>query len=212
MAFTITIINGNSDPTFVGTKQLTLADLAVISPTGITTPQTPYVEWVSDTTAQLDGSVAIPAWKRSGTQYFVLPAASKVVFTVEDTCADEALFYRNMIGKFENVTITVTADPVTEYTISGLAYGSGETLNKISVGGQGTAVTTKPTGSGLDLVAGTETYASSDASIVTVDANGKITGVKAGSATVTYTAKFKITGTDSVIEASDSAKITVTAS
>lgn len=210
MAFTITIINGNSDPTFVGTKQLTLADLAVISPTGITTPQTPYVEWVSDTTARLDGAVQIPAWKRSGTQYFVLPAASKVVFTVEDTCADEALFYRNMIGKFENVTITVVTDPVTEYTIDGFKYGSGDSENKVAV--DGTASATKPSGDGLTLVNNTETYASSDASIVTVAADGTITGKKVGSATVTYTAKFKITGTDSVIEASDSVKITVTES
>ena len=208
MAFTITIINGNSDPTFVGTKQLTLADLAVISPTGITTPQTPYVEWVSDTTAQLDGAVQIPAWKRSGTQYFILPASSKVAFDVES--ADEALFYRNMIGKFENVTITVTTDPVTEYTISGLAYGSGDTLNKVAV--DGTASATAPTGTDLELVTGTATYTSSDTSIVTVAADGTITGKKAGSATVTYTAKFTIDGTDSVIEASDSVKITVTES
>ena len=208
--FTVTIINGNSDPTFVGTKQLTLADLAVISPTGITTPQTPYAEWVADTTAMLDGSVAIPAWKRSGTQYFVLPAASKVVFTVKETCADEALFYRNMIGKFANVTITVATDPVTEYTIDGLAYGSGDTLNKVAV--SGTASATAPTGTGLTLVDDTATYASSDTSIVTVAADGTITGVKAGSATVTYTAKFTITGTESVIEASDSVKITVTES
>ena len=75
-----------------------------------------------------------------------------------------------------------------------------------------TASATAPTGTGLTLVDGTATYASSDTSIVTVAADGTITGVKAGSATVTYTAKFKIDGTDSVIEASDSVKITVTAS
>ena len=196
MAFTITIINGNSDPTYAGTKQLTLADLAVISPTGITTPQTPYAEWVADTTALLDGSVAIPAWKRSGTQYFVLPAASKVVFTVEDTCADEALFYRNMIGKFENVTITVATDPVTEYKVSfdvtklTLAVGA-STGNKITA-------TVTPSG-------GTVDWASSNEDVATVD-GGTVTAVAAGTATITGTC------TQDGITASATCEVTVTAS
>lgn len=181
MAFTITIINGNSDPTFVGTKQLTLADLAVISPTGITTPQTPYVEWVSDTTAQLDGSVAIPAWKRSGTQYFVLPASSKVAFEVES--ADEALFYRNMIGKFENVTITVATDPVTDYVL---------VLKKLEL--------TDDTAT--DIIDATETTASatyacvsSDTTVATVaSTTGKVTAVADGTATITVTATWTVDG------------------
>lgn len=194
MAFTITIINGNSDPTFVGTKQLTLADLAVISPTGITTPQTPYVEWVSDTTSQLDGSVAIPAWKRSGTQYFVLPAASKVVFEVES--ADEAIFYRNMIGKFSNVTITVATDPITEYAVTfdvtelTLAVGA-SSGNKITE-------TTSPEGE-------TVTWSSSDETVATV-AGGTVTAIKAG--TTTITGKFTKDG----ITASATCEVTVTAS
>jgi hypothetical protein len=194
MAFTITIINGNSDPTFVGTKQLTLADLAVISPTGITTPQTPYVEWVSDTTAQLDGSVAIPAWKRSGTQYFVLPAASKVVFEVES--ADEAIFYRNMIGKFANVTITVATDPITEYAVKfdktklTLAVGA-SSGNKITA-------TTSPEGE-------TVTWSSSDETVATVD-GGTVTAIKAGTTTITGT--FTKDG----ITASAACEVTVTAS
>ena len=204
--YTIKITNGNSDPTFVGTKQLTLADLAVISPTGITTPQTPYVEWVSDTTSQLDGSVQIPAWKRSGTQYFILPASSAVEFTTD--VVDEAIFYKNLNGKIANVVVTVTADPVTDFKISGLAYGED---NTVSIGGAGTAVTA-PTATGLTLVANTATYQSSDTSVATVAADGKVTGVKAGTATITYTAKYTITGTSLVVTESDSVKITVTAS
>lgn len=194
MAFTITIINGNSDPTFVGTKQLTLADLAVISPTGITTPQTPYVEWVSDTTAQLDGSVAIPAWKRSGTQYFVLPAASQVVFEVES--ADEAIFYRNMIGKFANVTITIAADPITEYTVT-----FDKTKLTLAVGassGNTITATTAPSG-------GTVTWSSSDEDVATV-ANGTVTAVAAGTATITGTC------TQNGITASATCEVTVTES
>lgn len=193
MAFTITIINGNSDPTFVGTKQLTLADLAVISPTGITTPQTPYAEWVADTTAQLDGSVAIPAWKRSGTQYFVLPAASQVVFDVES--ADEAIFYRNMIGKFANVTVTVATDPITEYTVT-----FNKTKLALTVGGETGSITatTKPSG-------GTVTWSSSDEDVATV-ANGTVTAVAAGTATITGTC------TQNGITASATCEVTVTAS
>lgn len=194
MAFTITIINGNSDPTFVGTKQLTLADLAVISPTGITTPQTPYVEWVSDTTAQLDGSVAIPAWKRSGTQYFVLPAASQVVFEVES--ADEAIFYRNMIGKFANVTITIATDPITEYTVT-----FDKTKLTLAVGassGNTITATTAPSG-------GTVTWSSSDEDVATV-ANGIVTAVAAGTATITGTC------TRNGITASATCEVTVTES
>lgn len=204
--YTIKITNGNSDPTFVGTKQLTLADLAVISPTGITTPQTPYVEWVSDTTSQLDGSVQIPAWKRSGTQYFVLPASSAVEFTTN--VVDEAIFYKNLNGKIANVVVTVTADPVTDFKISGLAYGED---NTVSIGGEGTAAT-PPTATGLTIVSGTATYQSSDTSVATVAADGKVTGVKAGTATITYTAKYTITGTSLVVTESDSVKITVTES
>lgn len=193
MAFTITIINGNSDPTFVGTKQLTLADLAVISPTGITTPQTPYAEWVADTTAQLDGSVAIPAWKRSGTQYFVLPAASQVVFNVES--ADEAIFYRNMIGKFANVTVTVATDPITEYTVT-----FDKTKLALTVGGETGSITatTKPSG-------GTVTWSSSDEDVATV-ANGTVTAVAAGTAAITGTC------TQNGITASATCEVTVTAS
>ena len=181
MAFTITIINGNSDPTFVGTKQLTLADLAVISPTGITTPQTPYVEWVSDTTAQLDGSVAIPAWKRSGTQYFVLPASSKVVFTVDDDRVDAALFYRNMIGKFENVTITVATDPVTDYVL----VLTTKTLELTTKTASDSIIDADKTTTGK-----TTKCVSSVPAVATVTDAGAITAVADGTTTITVTATW----------------------
>lgn len=193
MALTITIINGNSDPTYAGTKQLTLADLAVISPTGITTPQTPYAEWVADTTAQLDGSVAIPAWKRSGTQYFVLPAASQVVFDVES--ADEAIFYRNMNGKFANVTVTVATDPITEYTVT-----FDKTKLALTVGGATGSITATTAPSG-----GTVEWSSSDGTVATV-ASGTVTAVGAGTATITGTC------TQNGITASATCEVTVTAS
>ena len=183
--FTVTIINGNSDPTFVGTKQLTLADLAVISPTGITTPHTPYAEWVADTTALLDGSVAIPAWKRSGTQYFVLPAASKVVFTVKETCVDEVLFYRNMIGKFENVTITVSADPVTDYVL----VLTTKTLELTTKTESDPIIDADKTTTGK-----TTKCVSSVPAVATVTDAGAITAVADGTTTITVTATWTVNG------------------
>lgn len=203
-AITITIINGNSDPTFVGTKTLTLADLAVISPTGITTPKTPYVEWVADSTAQLDGSIQIPAWKKL--QYFVIPAASKVSFETETP--DEAIYYAGLINKFDNITVTVSTNPITPYSIDGFAYTSAT----VAVGSESAAPSAAPTGAGLTLVADSATYSSSDESVATVATTGKVTGVKAGKTTITYTAKFTITGTSSVVTMSDSVPFTVTAS
>lgn len=180
--YTIKITNGNSNPTFVGTKQLTLADLAVISPTGITTPQTPYVEWVSDSTAQLDGSIQIPAWKRSGTQYFVLPAASFVEFKTD--IADEAIFYQGLTDKFDNIKVEVTTAAITTYSIK---FNKTKVTVTAASGDSHTAsitATTTPSGQ-------TVTWESSDTDVATVS-SGTVTGVAAGVATIT--GKFTVDG------------------
>lgn len=171
--YTIKITNGNSNPTFVGTKQLTLADLAVISPTGITTPQTPYVEWVSDSTAQLDGSIQIPAWKRSGTQYFVLPAASIVEFKTD--IADEAIFYQGLTDKFDNIKVEVTTAAITTYTVTLAVTGA-------QVGGTDVAPTATSSPAGLTNIS--MTYVSSNEEVATILDN-KVHAVKAGTVTIT---------------------------
>lgn len=189
--YTIKITNGNSDPTFVGTKQLTLADLAVISPTGITTPQTPYVEWVSDTTTQLDGSVQIPAWKRSGTQYFVLPAASIVTFTTD--IADEAIFYQGLTDKFANVKVEITTAPaITTYKVT-------LTINGVQVDAADVAPVTASSPDGLTGIK--LTYASSNEEIATIVTTGsgdeevqKVHAVKAGTVTITGTGTAVLNG------------------
>lgn len=197
--YTIKITNGNSDPTFVGTKQLTLADLAVISPTGITTPQTPYVEWVSDTTTQLDGSVQIPAWKRSGTQYFVLPAASIVTFTTD--IADEAIFYQGLTDKFANVKVEITTAPaITTYKVD-LTVGS------VTVDGTDVAPTATSNPEGLTNIS--LTYVSGNTDVATIVDN-KVHGVKAGTAVITGTGTAKLNG--ETISVGAKATATVTAS
>ena len=180
--YTIKITNGNSDPTYVGTKQLTLADLAVISPTGITTPQTPYAEWVADTTAQLDGSVQIPAWKRSGTQYFVLPAASIVEFKTD--IADEAIFYQGLTGKYENIKVEITTAAITTYTVTLTIEGVQVDENDVAP-----VAASNPAGlTSIDL-----TYASSNEEIATIVSN-KVHAVKEGTVTITGTGTAILNG------------------
>lgn len=118
--YTVTIINKNTDPTVVGEGY---KPLVVISPSGITTPQTPYDEWVADSATLLSGAVSIPAWKKL--QYFILPASSKLILVTD--VADEAIYYQEMIGKYENVEITVSTAPITTYKLT-LSY-SDVTLN-----------------------------------------------------------------------------------
>ena len=166
--YTVTIINKNTDPTVVGEGY---KPLVVISPSGITTPQTPYDEWVADSATLLSGAVSIPAWKKL--QYFILPASSKLVIMTD--IADEAVYYQEMIGKYKNVEITVSTAPITTYKL---------TFNKTvaEVEAEGTVsitATTVPEGQ-------TVTWASSDTKVATV-ANGTVTGVAAGTATITGT-------------------------
>lgn len=196
--YTIKITNGNSDPTFVGTKQLTLADLAVISPTGITTPQTPYVEWVSDTTTQLDGSVQIPAWKRSGTQYFVLPAASIVTFTTD--IADEAIFYQGLTDKFANVKVEITTKAITTYKVD-------LTVGAVTVGGADVEPTATSNPEGLTNIS--LTYVSGNTDVATIVAN-KVRGIKAGTVVITGTGTAKLNG--ETINVGAKATVTVSAS
>ena len=115
MAYTITIVNKNVNPTVVGEGYL---PLVVISPTGITTPQTPYADWVADASTLLNGSVSVPAWKKL--QYFTLPASSKLVLITD--IADEAVYYQELSGKITGVDITVESAPITVYSLA-LTYG-----------------------------------------------------------------------------------------
>ena len=192
--YTITIVNKNVNPTVVGEGY---KPLVVISPTGITTPQTPYDEWVADTATLLDGSVSIPAWKKL--QYFILPASSKLVIMTD--LADEAVYYQELAGKLTNVDITLSTDPITTYTLA-LTYG------KVVQGGSAVTPTTTATGFTLanakytidvdssvaTIVEGTgaltaEAYTTGQ--VVTVTVTGD-TGDSDGNIPVSATAKVKI--------------------
>lgn len=91
----VTITNNRSATTSVD------LDLTVISPTGITTPTTPFTEWATDMTSKDSGVVLIPTFNRL--QYIVIPTGNTASFEVEDY--REALYYQDM--KFDGVEITV---------------------------------------------------------------------------------------------------------
>lgn len=194
MAYTITIVNKNVAPVDVvgeGYKPI-----VVISPTGVTTPDTPYAEWVADNTSRLDGSVAIPAWKKL--QYFILPASSKLVLVTD--IADEAVYYQGLVGKFANVSVEFDAGsdaaPISTYALS-IAY----TDSQATVGTATAVPTVKLVTNGVEGSAFSSddmAFTISDATLATIGEDGKITA-SAGSAgksvvvTVTGTTEEGIT-------------------
>lgn len=183
--YTITIVNKNTEPTLVGDGY---KPLVVISPTGITTPTTPYDEYVADSVTVLSGAVSIPAWKKL--QYFTLPASSKLVIMTD--IADEAIYYQELAGKITNVDITVENAPIVTYKLT-----FDKTKASVAVG---STVAITPT---TVPASQTVTWSSSDETVATVS-SGTVTGVKAGTATITGT--FTANG----ITATATCEVTVT--
>ena len=103
--YTIEIVNNLTDPTILGDGKI---DTTVISPTGITTPQTPFVEYVSDMLTVTPGTVSVPLYNRE--QFFNIPAQKTVTFTTDN--GQEALYYAGLT--VEGTTITVTTSPVAD--------------------------------------------------------------------------------------------------
>lgn len=192
--YTVTIINKNTDPTVVGEGY---KPLVVISPSGITTPQTPYDEWVADSATLLSGAVSIPAWKKL--QYFILPASSKLVIMTD--IADEAVYYQEMIGKYKNVEITVSTAPITTYKLT-LSY------SKVVQGGS--AVTPTATATGFTLANANYTIDVAS-TVATIDAStGAITAVADTEDQVVTVTVTGDTGTDNgEIPVSATTKVTI---
>lgn len=196
--YTVTIINKNTDPTVVGEGY---KPLVVISPSGITTPQTPYDEWVADSATLLSGAVSIPAWKKL--QYFILPASSKLVIMTD--IADEAVYYQEMIGKYKNVEVTLSTNPITTYKLA-ISYATAPVA-----GGSAASVTATATGFTLANAAYSVDVADT---VATIDASTGALTAKSGSAgqvvTVTVTGD---TGTaNGEIPVSATTKVTIAAS
>lgn len=180
---TITITNTQKKPTVLGKGAF---DTVVISPTGITTPETPYTEYVADSLTVTDGSISVPLFNRD--QFAVLPAAS--ILTIETDDYNEAAYYATL--KVDGANISLSTNPLQLVTV---------TFDKstVAITGTGTSsisATTNPAGQ-------TVTWKSSDVAVATV-ANGTVTGVGAGTCVVT--------GTITVNGATAEASATVTVS
>lgn len=180
---TITITNVNKQPTVLGGG----VDTIVISPTGITTPDTPYTEYVSDSLTITDGSIMFPLYNR--VQTVKLPAAS--ILTIQTDNYDEAAYYATLNVAGANISVDV--DPLQLITV---------TFNKTTatVAAEATTSITATTNPAGQTVA----WSTSDASVANVN-NGTVTGVAAGTATITGT--ITVNGAT----ASASCEITVTA-
>lgn len=164
---TITITNTKKKPTILGAAAI---DTTVISPTGITTPDTPYTEYVADSLTVTDGTLDLPLYPRG--QIAKLPAAS--ILTIQTDDYNEAEYYATL--EVEDAKIELSTNPLQLITI---------TLDKttVAISGTGTSTitaTTNPSG-------GTVTWKSSDTAVATVSDAGVVTGVAAGTATVTAT-------------------------
>lgn len=167
--YTITITNQNTDPKVINGS----IDTTVISPTGITTPQTPYDEYISDSTTVGTGVVSVPLYPKF--QPFALKASSILTLVTENS--NEAAYYSNLT--LDGALVEVSTDPVQTISV---------TFDKTTaaITGTGTAsitATTNPAGQ-------TVTWTSSDESVATVS-SGTVTGVAAGTAVITGTVTYK---------------------
>lgn len=164
---TITLTNTKQNPTVVSGSY---KPIVVISPTPITTPVTPYDEYVADSQTIMDGTISVPAWKK--VQYFNLPAGCQ--FAIQTDNYDEVWYYENL--KVEGLSVKVSPDPI---TIIGVTLD--KTFAPVIVGGSGVSFTATTTPAGQ-----TVTWTSSDETVATVS-DGTVTGVSVGTATITAT-------------------------
>ena len=167
--YTITITNQNTDPKVIESS----IDTTVISPTGITTPQTPFNEYLSDSATVNDGSIFVPLYHKF--QNFKLKASSILTLATEDS--DEAAYFSNLA--LDGALVTVTTDPVQTISV---------TFDKTTaaISGTGTSsitATTNPAGQ-------TVTWKSSDEAVATVT-SGTVQGVAPGTAIITGTITYQ---------------------
>lgn len=121
-----------------------------------------------------------------GTDYTVSEpqiSADKKYYSITITLSDDAA------GKYELSTTTLKG--YISYELTSIALNS-DTLNLVAgADGRRLVATTTPDSALLDNL--TFTYKSSDESVATVDENGLVTPLKAGTATITVTAKAVVT-------------------
>lgn len=110
MLYTISIKNLNG----LNKVGKNLIDFNQVSPISVSSPETPYDSFISDTRYNLDGFVQIPLYNRQ--QYCNIPPNSILTITTENST--EAIYYSTI--KIDGGSVTVDPDP-----ISGKGGGGG---------------------------------------------------------------------------------------
>lgn len=113
MLYTVSIKNLNG----LNKVGQNLIDFNQVSPISVSSPETPYDSFISDTRYNLDGFVQIPLYNRQ--QYCNIPPNSILTITTENST--EAIYYSTI--KINGGSITVDPDPVSE---KGGSEGSSE--------------------------------------------------------------------------------------
>lgn len=102
MLYTISIKNLNG----LNKVGQNLIDFNQVSPISVSSPETPYDSFISDTRYNLDGFVQIPLYNRQ--QYCNIPPNSILTITTENST--EAIYYSTI--KIDGGSVTVDPDPV----------------------------------------------------------------------------------------------------
>lgn len=102
MLYTVSIKNLNG----LNKVGQNLIDFNQVSPISVSSPETPYDSFISDTRYNLDGFVQIPLYNRQ--QYCNIPPNSILTITTENST--EAIYYSTI--KIDGGSVTVDPDPV----------------------------------------------------------------------------------------------------
>jgi len=143
-------------------------------------------KWKPTATLSPSGSATGYTWSSANTKVATVDSAGNI--TAKAT-GSAAITVKTTNGKTAKCTVTVRSAP-TGVTVS-------PTSTTLAVG-QSTTLTAKLTASAFSKTAGSVSWKSSNTAVASVDANGKVTGKAAGSATITVTSYNGKTRTCSV--------------
>ena len=121
MLYTVSIKNLNG----LNKVGQNLIDFNQVSPISVSSPETPYDSFISDTRYNLDGFVQIPLYNRQ--QYCNIPPNSILTITTENST--EAIYYSTI--KIDGGSVTVDPDPVSGKGSGGGGGGADEFAKKL---------------------------------------------------------------------------------
>ena len=198
LALLVAIACSDSDPAGVPAP----APVATVTVTPLT--QTLVVGATGTLTAALADAAGKPitgraiAWTSHRPEVATVTAAGVVTAVAEGVAQIDA----SSEGKYATANIVVSRAPVARLEITPAAM-------TIAEGQTGALSATAYDANGAILVGRTFTWHSGDATIATINANGDVTGVRAGTATMTAESEGKTTTRDVTVRAEPVATVTV---